>query len=541
MDTPGLAQIHDAIDRLRRLRSVVRIGSAACVVVFVALAGLWCLFLLDVAFHAGRFERALLLLLLLGAVAYAVYRFLLPALRTTEDDSALALVIERQQGIDTDLVAAVQFADRDRPQFGSPSLRDAVVAYVEEVLPGLDLLEGFNARALRPYVFAAAAAVAIWLISTIAAPGYVGAFASRVLLTHQLYPTKTRIVEVIEPGAAARAGNEVRFRVKLDGQMPEQATVEVRSVATGKSSVIALEPEPEPDAEGIYAGVLRVVLDSIDYRVVAGDAYTPTRRLKVIPEPRLTLEVRVAPPDYARDMAEAQVTQGTRISALEGSSIDVRLITDQPMREARIAFDETALPMTEGDDGYRLDTAGAPLSPLTQSLTLRAELVDRYGVSLERTPSVTVSMRPDQKPRVSASAVTRQVLPTASPSLDIEASDDLGLGRIVLRQVIVPAQGQPIEFSSEVVDLAGSAREYHQTTKLGLADMTLEPGDRVELTVEAFDYRGQIAGQSAVSPAIVLEVIDRQALLENLLERDRALDQKLKQVIEAELEIGDDP
>jgi len=539
MSTAGLAQIHDAIDRLRRLRAVVRVGSAVCVVVAAALAGLWLLFLLDVLFHAGRLERAVLLLLLAGGVGYVVHQFLLPAVRKREDDSALALVVERKQGIDTDLVAAVQFADASRPQFGSASLRSAVVAYVEEVLPGLDLLEGFNARALRPYVLAAAAAVGVWVISTLVAPGHVWAFASRAFLSQQLYPTRTRIVEILEPGAAARAGNEVRFRVRIDGQMPDQARAEVRSAATGKSSVIPLDPDPDnPD---IYQGVLRVALDSIDYRIVAGDAYTPTRRLKVIPEPRLSLQVRVTPPAYARGMSEELLSQGTRISALEGSSVDVRLFTDQPMREAAITFNDTALPMVEDDQGYRLPEPGAPLSPLTEGLTLHAALVDTYGVPLERTPSVVIAMRPDQKPRVKAAAVTRQVLPTASPTVSIEAGDDLGLGRIVLRRVIVPAQGQPVEFSSQLTDLRGGSREYTDAVKLPLADMALQPGDRVELTVEAFDFRGQRAGQSATSPAIVMEVIDRQALLENLLESDRDLDQKLKRVIEAELEIGDNP
>ncbi len=534
--TVALASIHESIDRLRRLRSLVRIGSAVCMVLGALLAGLMLIFLTDLVTHAGRVERALMLVLLLGGVGWVAYRFLLPAVRTREDSSTLALLIERRQGIDTDLVAAVQFADPNRPQFGSVALREAVVAYVDEVLPGLDLLEGFDARPLRPYAAGATALVLLWLIVILAVPAHASAFGSRLLLSNQLYPTRTRIAEVIAPAAVLRAGSEVRFIIRLEGTLPEQAIAEVRASAGGKSTIVHLKPDAGDPAR--YAGSLRIAHDTLVYRIRAGDAYTLPVRVLVVPEPKLILEATITPPSYAGDVAAEQITRSIRVTALEGSSIDLLLQTDQPLKQVAVEIDGQELLMTPGPEGYRLTSPGPPLSPLSSNLTLRTRAIDEFGIALEQTPTMTIAMQPDRKPRIEATAITRHVLPTGRPTLSIEASDDLGLGRIVLHRVVVPAGGETIQFSTDLTDLLGSQRTFTDRVTLSMADMALSPGDRLELTVEAFDHRGALPGESAVSAPIVIEVIDRQTLLQNLLDSDRALDQKLDSVIDTQLDIG---
>ncbi|MGA1381366.1 MAG: hypothetical protein ACO30N_07425, partial [Schleiferiaceae bacterium] len=54
-----------------------------------------------------------------------------PWLTVRESDLDLALMVEREQGIDSDLVAALQF-ERPGPVADSPAMRDAVVDYVAE-------------------------------------------------------------------------------------------------------------------------------------------------------------------------------------------------------------------------------------------------------------------------------------------------------------------------------------------------------------------------------------------------------------------------
>ncbi|NBC96924.1 MAG: DUF4175 family protein [Deinococcus-Thermus bacterium] len=530
-----LAHIHDAITRLRRLRTIVRLGSAAARVAAIALAGLLGVFLLDWLTDAGRIERAILMLLWLGGLTWSVQRWLVPALLTREADSDLALLIERRQGIDTDLVAAVQFADATRAQFGSPSLRAAVVSYVEEVLPNLDLLEGFDTRPMRPHLAQFGAAVAVWLMLLILAPGHVGAFANRALLAHQPYPTDTRIVEIAEPGAVARAGRPVRFAVRLGGVLPEQAVAQLESVASGLTSEIILQPTDDDAA--LYTGELRVADADLDYRILAGDTTSRTHRLRVAPAPRIRLSLTITPPPYTG--REPITTDARRVAAPQGSAIDVTLHSDQPLGHAALHLEaDQVLPLTRTDDGYRPTVLGEPISPLSRSLSLQAEATDEHGLPLRELPAISITMEPDQPPAVQTSAVTRRVLPTGTPRLRIEARDDFGLGRLLLHQTIVPGEGEPVTIATPVAEPAGETDRYDQAVPVPLAGLTLTPGDRVELAVEAIDHRGDLPGQGTRAAPIVLEVIDRQALLDTLLEADQELDQRLNQIIDAQLNVG---
>ena len=103
---------------------------------------------LDVSSNMSRLERAILLLFIVPTIFWAVRRWLVPALRLYESDVQLALVVERNQGISSDLVAAMQFEDTSRQQYGSNELRDAIIDYTSEVALELDFLEGFSRQRL---------------------------------------------------------------------------------------------------------------------------------------------------------------------------------------------------------------------------------------------------------------------------------------------------------------------------------------------------------------------------------------------------------
>jgi len=85
---------------------------------------------------------------------------------------------------------------------------------------------------------------------------------------------------------------------------------------------------------------------------------------------------------------------------------------------------------------------------------------------------------------------------------------------------------------------AGQTDRYDQAVPVPLGALALTPGDRVELAVEAVDHRGELPGQGTRAAPIVLEVIDRQALLDSLLEADQELDQRLNRIIDAQLDVG---
>ena len=74
-----------------------------------------------------------------------------------------------------------------------------------------------------------------------------------------------------------------------------------------------------------------------------------------------------------------------------------------------------------------------------------------------------------------------------------------------------------------------------------MSQLGLEKGDRLKLTVEVLDYRGDQDGVWASSEPIYLEVSDESGVLAAISETDERSEQRLDDLIRRELGIGDEP
>src|SRR5262245_10487730 len=127
-----LAPLRDRLADLRRRRAAVRWGAGMAA---LGLAVLWTLavaFLIDWALEMSKPQRAVMILSGVAVIVWAVRRFAGPWLRVTESELDMALLVERQQRIDSDLVAALQFESPEAPRWGSAQLETAVIDYVAE-------------------------------------------------------------------------------------------------------------------------------------------------------------------------------------------------------------------------------------------------------------------------------------------------------------------------------------------------------------------------------------------------------------------------
>ena len=76
---------------------------------------------------------------------------------------------------------------------------------------------------------------------------------------------------------------------------------------------------------------------------------------------------------------------------------------------------------------------------------------------------------------------------------------------------------------------------------LDLDSLGLTKGDQLKITLEAFDYRGELPAQLSVSEPLILQVTDREGILAGLLETDEESARRLDEIIQRELGIGDTP
>src|SRR5579871_2765290 len=143
-----LGMLRSRLGSLRRSRAAVRWGSAVCapiaVVLWLLVAAFWC----DWSFDLHVSLRSLVLAAWILAGVWAIRKFAIPLISIRETEQDVALLVEHQHRIDTDLVAALQFEEPQATKWGSSRLEQAVVDYVAEFSPSLNVFEGFSYEAL---------------------------------------------------------------------------------------------------------------------------------------------------------------------------------------------------------------------------------------------------------------------------------------------------------------------------------------------------------------------------------------------------------
>src|SRR5262245_59914166 len=114
-----IAPLRAHLAAMRRQRWGLRVVQGALALGFLLLGALAVDFLFDWMLALSRAQRGVLLIVLGGLALWGLRRFIWPAVVARETDVDLALLVERQQGIDSDLVAALQFESSEARSWGS--------------------------------------------------------------------------------------------------------------------------------------------------------------------------------------------------------------------------------------------------------------------------------------------------------------------------------------------------------------------------------------------------------------------------------------
>ena len=192
----NLSPLHHGIKRVRRYRSIARLGSS--VAQWVTAAGWLFLatFALDWLTGMDTVERIVLLALEIAVLFWLFKKYLVPALSVRESLIGIAAKIETNQNVQSDLVAALQFNDADMNQFGSTQLRNQVVEDTASLSPSIDYLFGFSRPELWQSLIKGFGTIAVIVTIALAAPDYFNVFLQRIALGGDSYPTKTVILSL---------------------------------------------------------------------------------------------------------------------------------------------------------------------------------------------------------------------------------------------------------------------------------------------------------------------------------------------------------
>jgi len=581
-----LKTLRSNLDSLRKRRSSVRLTTAYSGFLAAAIWVVFGCFLLDWALGMNGAQRVILMLISAYGLVYSFRRYAAPLLQSRESLFQTALLVEKTKGIDSDLIAALQFEEPGAEDWGSAELQDAVKDNVAEMSKGLDVFEGYSADDLGKRV--AAFLVSGLLVGFLAVtyPGYTSAFLDRLLFGAELYPTNTTIEKIAiggldEEGKPDRMddinvrtgkiddsetkprnprgpfGKPLQFQIECkqkQGDLPEKIKVEFDGTLEAD---LTLNDE---DKDGVYEGELARLTEGLDFRIRAGDGLTHWFEIELIALPKVDVELASTDPDYARKKnTDADKfnnctmlggkgrnceTGNLQIEVKEGSRVDVALRSDKDLKQPEIEIRKKRYKFVRRSEGdakiWDLTVTDTPLAVVQKRLNYRISAEDTDGLHPEPTIEGIVQIESDKPPRVRASMVSRYVLPTAKPMIDIKVVDDYGFSKAKIL-VEVSRQKEEAEQEDPVVITLSEEQKASTSFKHRLAcDLTpyeLEKGDVVRLFVEVTDDRGDLQGESSKSEALSMQVTDLPGFLKSINELDERSVRQIDAIIEKELGI----
>ncbi len=560
-----LATLRNRLGRLRRSRAAVRWGSAVCAPIAFALwllvAAFWC----DWSFDLALALRGLVLAGWLAGGVWAIRRFAWPLVRVKESEQDVALLVEQQHKIDTDLVAALQFEQPKAAKWGSSRLEQAVVDYVAEFSPSLDVFQGFSYRPLPKRATILAVTLLVVAGVALAYPGHAAAFWNRFLLGSAHYPTKTKIesiavngqtVPVFSKNSIAQVripyGERIHVEVKCGGEVPLIGYANLSGVNSDAANRINLAPKTGEAAA--FAGEITHVADSFRVRFQFGDALSDAAEITIVPLPLVDIAWEITPPKYAAAAMKPGDTEGgsRQLSLLEGSTARLSLVcSNKSLKSARLTINGGDTPIAlvkaaksaaaTGSTTEWTLPAGTPFDSVREALKYEIQVLDEDDLAMEPFISGQIRLRTDRLPRIVASAVTRQVLPTATPKLDYAAGDDFGVARIVA--VIQISRENGTSARHEVVSKIVEDKDQPLTIVRGQVAVPLSPyelqkGDEVKVTLEVTDWRGTIPGQKGMGESVSFNVTDLNGILAQTGDEDKKTAKQLDEILRRELGIG---
>ncbi|MEO1996612.1 MAG: hypothetical protein ABGZ17_15195, partial [Planctomycetaceae bacterium] len=529
-----LKKLRADLGRLTGRRWAMRWGVGLSALLLGTCAICTTVLLLDWQLNMSLLQRAISMAGALLVIGWVHRRYAARHLVRREGEIQAALFVERQHGIDSDLVAALQFTAPDHVSLGSPALSGAVVNQVAELSQELDVFEGLAVRDVTKRGAVTLATVVTLLAMNIVWPGFFAAFVDRCFLFgHAHYPTNTQIRSVVINGERIELNNEsvnlrlpygqpVRFAVTCDGVIPDQGAVVLRSTTVGLRTSVPLTSAGDAKNRQ-FIGELPRMVTSLEFQIYLGDAWTDRRPITVIALPVVQVVAKPVPPEYARrsgtvEQHDALIQQDAlQLAVLEGSRLEISArSTNKTLSNAWVRVDEQLFQLVKQDPQgrrWQLPLAGTPFETVKHAMRFELQVKDKDGLQLEQPWQGHVRIKADRAPRVVA--VRRvsdpHVLPVANPRIRFGVRDDFGVSRVTALVQLARSDGTTEEHTIPVCQFTGAQQpqlQFQDEFALELLPFKLVKGDEIKLTLQAEDYRGDAAAKTNVSEPLMLKVTD---------------------------------
>ena len=438
------------------------------------------------------------------------------------------------------LLSAVELATDDPSSLhDSPVFRSLLQGKVAEQMGRIRVSNLLPVKLVARWILAAVVIVTVAAALLLSGDGRFRQLAARAILPGANIARVSRVnVEILQPtphSLMLAEDETIAIVVEVTGGSFDEVTLET---FTEQQGTVRQSMKGRTAAE--FTSNIHIMEESVEYRIMAGDAITERFRIEARPRPRVTaFQKTYEYPEYALLPAETVSETHGDLLVLEGTKVDLLLELDQQVSAAELRIDPanseelTVIPLTPDPDS-RNGLQWKATVPVDAAAIYKVHLVAREtGFENIFSPKYEIRPQPDLIPRagfVDQQETTLLLPPNDIVALKAMAEDDLPL--VSLEQHVsvnghewlaLPLDAKPGE--------DGNGRHLTAAWQWDLLNHKLKTGDQVITKLVATDRKGN-TGESVPLRIIVAAadfdperhtIMERKAGLHNELARFSAL------------------
>ncbi len=284
----------------------------------------------------------------------------------------------------------------------------------------------------------------------------------------------------VSPGdAVLERGSGLVVLATFHRNLPSEATLVIQPLNQPMQRVPLVKNLDDP----VFGGGLPDVDADLTYRIEYAGKATRDFSVKVFEHPRLDrADATLHFPDYTK-LPEKQIPDTRRVSAVEGTKLDVAFQLNKPVKSATLVAKDgtTILLAVQGDKPI----AGLRDFPVRASQTYELKLEDADGRANKLPAQFIVEALPNRRPELKFQTPKgdQQVTPLQEVAFRAEAWDDFGLSRYGLTINVAGRGEQEVELGRET--RADEKREFSHLLKL--EELGVKPDELVSWFLWAED------------------------------------------------------
>ena len=422
------------------------------------------------------------------AVIVVAWRQCLTQLLHAPDARGLARLIEHAEPrLREDLISAVELGSSKGDVFDSEQFRALLQQDVAIRMEGLKMKSLLPMALIKRYIAYVCVIVVVVAGGIIVTHGQLHTLLLRALMPSANLANVSRTkVQVVEPTGGDKVvpqGSTQRVEIQISGQRTNKAVLEMETEKGGAQVV-----EMQPLGGDRFAATVQVQREDVTYRVKAGDHLSRDYTFDARERPFVTqFEKTYHFPKYSKlpDKTVAETDGG--LVGLEGSEVDLKLRTNQPVKVAELRLEQgkntRTIALTPGPDG----SLSARVA-LNASGTYRVHLVSKEtDFANEFSPENELRAEPDLVPSVELTQPKADLILPNNELVDLagQASDDLALAKIA--QLVKVNDGP---WKETVLAKENLGQKSPISYRWDLYDLSAKPGDLVVTKLVATDLKG---------------------------------------------------